>query len=271
MPVGKTKRFATFARDGFACRYCGQRPPDVILELDHIHPRAEGGTDDELNLITSCFDCNRGKRDKIISEVAPRPDADLEYLKLQQEIAEIRRYQEAKLVRDEAFSSLTETLNATWTESLTSEVMPADRQWRAWLNKYTPAQIETAIHKAVPMFLSGKLSRNKDWEFTNSARYVSGILKSIAAEEETATLVSEEQALDWIMNAEAPPIKVADAVLSALTVCLKSQAVPKWFLWATQELQDAADEQAKLYDEDPLLWEMEARKDKSKGVTGGDN
>ncbi len=35
--------------------------PDVILEVDHIKPVAEGGTNGMLNLITSCRDCNRGK------------------------------------------------------------------------------------------------------------------------------------------------------------------------------------------------------------------
>ena len=35
--------------------------PDVILEVDHIKPVAEGGKNEILNLITSCRDCNRGK------------------------------------------------------------------------------------------------------------------------------------------------------------------------------------------------------------------
>ena len=35
--------------------------PDIILDVDHLHPVAEGGDDDILNLITSCRDCNRGK------------------------------------------------------------------------------------------------------------------------------------------------------------------------------------------------------------------
>jgi len=42
--------------------------PDVILEVDHIKPVAEGGTNDMLNLITSCRDCNRGKGKTRISD-----------------------------------------------------------------------------------------------------------------------------------------------------------------------------------------------------------
>lgn len=54
-------RFRIFHRDGFTCQYCGRKPPDVILEVDHIRPVANGGANDEMNLVTSCADCNRGK------------------------------------------------------------------------------------------------------------------------------------------------------------------------------------------------------------------
>lgn len=60
-PLSKKIRFEVFKRDHFTCQYCGQMSPDVILEVDHIKPVAEGGTDDMTNLITSCRDCNRGK------------------------------------------------------------------------------------------------------------------------------------------------------------------------------------------------------------------
>lgn len=56
-----TIRFEVFKRDGFKCQYCGRTPPAVILEIDHINPRAEGGRDCIENYITACFDCNRGK------------------------------------------------------------------------------------------------------------------------------------------------------------------------------------------------------------------
>lgn len=60
-PISKKVRFEIFKRDKFTCQYCGKSAPDVILEVDHIKPVAEGGTNDFLNLITSCRDCNRGK------------------------------------------------------------------------------------------------------------------------------------------------------------------------------------------------------------------
>lgn len=61
LPLSKKTRFEVFKRDGFACMYCGKHPPDTLLEVDHVVPVAEGGTNDEENLVTACFDCNRGK------------------------------------------------------------------------------------------------------------------------------------------------------------------------------------------------------------------
>lgn len=60
-------RFDVFNRDGFRCRYCGRSVSEgIILEVDHVRPRADGGTDDLPNLVTACWDCNRGKSAKAV-------------------------------------------------------------------------------------------------------------------------------------------------------------------------------------------------------------
>lgn len=61
MALSVRTRFEVFKRDDFTCRYCGKKSPDVILEIDHIVPVVEGGTDDPMNLATSCWACNSGK------------------------------------------------------------------------------------------------------------------------------------------------------------------------------------------------------------------
>lgn len=61
MSLSKSLRFEIFKRDSFTCQYCGRQTPTAVLEVDHIIPKAEGGTDDPNNLITACRDCNRGK------------------------------------------------------------------------------------------------------------------------------------------------------------------------------------------------------------------
>jgi hypothetical protein len=59
--ISVKKRFEVFKRDNFTCQYCSAKPPTVPLEIDHIHPIAKGGDNSIENLITACFDCNRGK------------------------------------------------------------------------------------------------------------------------------------------------------------------------------------------------------------------
>lgn len=63
-----TVRFEIFKRDDFQCRYCGKRSPEAILEVDHVLPRASGGTDDYDNLVTACFECNRGKGARLLTQ-----------------------------------------------------------------------------------------------------------------------------------------------------------------------------------------------------------
>jgi len=67
--ISKKTRFEVFKRDSFLCQYCGNHPPLVTLEVDHINPIANGGDNSIDNLVTSCFDCNRGKSDNLLSSV----------------------------------------------------------------------------------------------------------------------------------------------------------------------------------------------------------
>ena len=67
-PISKKLRFEVFKRDSFTCQYCGRKAPDVILEVDHIKPVSDGGTNTILNLVTSCQECNRGKGKTSLTE-----------------------------------------------------------------------------------------------------------------------------------------------------------------------------------------------------------
>lgn len=69
--ISKKVRFDVFKRDAFTCQYCGAHPPSVVLEVDHIHPVAEGGDDAPENLITACFNCNRGKGAALLTVATP--------------------------------------------------------------------------------------------------------------------------------------------------------------------------------------------------------
>jgi hypothetical protein len=177
MAIGKSLRFEIFARDGFVCQYCGKRPPDTVLEVDHIHPVSKGGDDDPINLITSCFDCNRGKRAKVISEIAPRPDANLALLRVQQEIAEVQQYLKAKKKRDCHFAKVCDALRETWSQFLTTETVPHDRALVTWLKIYGPEEIECAIKIAAPFYMSNKYW-SEDKMFKALLPYIGAVLRN---------------------------------------------------------------------------------------------
>ena len=62
MPIAPKVRFGVFKRDEYRCCICGITASEgARLEIDHKVPLAKGGGDDEINLWTLCFDCNRGK------------------------------------------------------------------------------------------------------------------------------------------------------------------------------------------------------------------
>lgn len=60
-------RIRILERDRYTCVYCGRRPPEVMLEVDHVVPRVLGGLSDGTNLVTACRECNNGKRAGLIS------------------------------------------------------------------------------------------------------------------------------------------------------------------------------------------------------------
>jgi len=86
--LSKKVRFEVFKRDKFQCQYCGKKAPDVVLNVDHIDPVAKGGTNEVINLITSCFDCNQGKKARLLSD-----DTVIQKQRKQLEIIQERREQ----------------------------------------------------------------------------------------------------------------------------------------------------------------------------------
>ena len=82
IPIGKRLRFEIFKRDGFQCIYCGRKPPEVVLHCDHVIAVANGGSNAETNLVTSCQPCNAGKSDVPLGRV---PQTHLEGIELRKE------------------------------------------------------------------------------------------------------------------------------------------------------------------------------------------
>ena len=52
----KTREYI-LERDSHTCRYCGE----PALQVDHIIPRCQGGTEEHSNLVAACGPCNMSK------------------------------------------------------------------------------------------------------------------------------------------------------------------------------------------------------------------
>ena len=83
-------RAAILLRDGHICGWCGGK----ATEVDHIIPRYLGGEDDESNLISACWDCNRFRDRAAWAKAIDDPEA-MPLLKriedLRSEITELER------------------------------------------------------------------------------------------------------------------------------------------------------------------------------------
>lgn len=69
MPIDRATRFNVLTEAGFRCHYCGRGSREVVLEVDHVKPRSDGGTDHRSNLVAACFDCNRGKHATLVPPI----------------------------------------------------------------------------------------------------------------------------------------------------------------------------------------------------------
>lgn len=62
--ISGTLRYEVLKRAKFRCELCGVMDKDKALEVDHIVPRNNDGTDDISNLQALCYSCNAMKRDR---------------------------------------------------------------------------------------------------------------------------------------------------------------------------------------------------------------
>lgn len=138
-PLSKRARFEVFKRDGFACQYCGQHPPNVMLEVDHITPVAEGGGSEADNLVTACFNCNRGKA-YIPLSVVPKslPEKAAEVEEMEAQLAGYREVMQARADRIE---------DDMWT--IADELVPdasRDGMRRDWLQSIKTFNTRLSLH-----------------------------------------------------------------------------------------------------------------------------
>lgn len=154
--ITKKTRFEVFKRDSFTCQYCGAKAPDAILEIDHLNPVKHGGDNDLLNLITSCFVCNRGKSDRKLSD-----NSVVEKQRIQIEELNIRRQQLEMILewRDELQKDRNFELNKIhdyWREKFKPYDIVNPEEWFAsFVKKYNLIEILDCIDISYRQYFRG--------------------------------------------------------------------------------------------------------------------
>lgn len=171
----KRLRFEVFKRDGFTCQYCGAQPPDAVLVCDHIDPVALNGQTTIDNLITACEPCNQGKSDKSLGAVQKRPDADLLYLEMQQEVAELRRFQQAERERDELLNAIAEDMQQRWMDITDSDYPPKLAVFVQMLRRYSPEIVNESVLVTAKREADGQF---RTW--SDAIPYLWGVAKRIS-------------------------------------------------------------------------------------------
>lgn len=173
--ISKGTRFDVFHRDGFTCQYCGRRPPDILLEIDHIMPVAEGGSNAFDNLVTACSDCNLGKSAKLL-EHPPQIDTDMAWLETQQELLELKRYQLAIQEKRAIMTKVISSLQDIWQDYSGLDWAPHEDFIGRMLANYDPEIIESGFKAVAPKIAGGYVSMDT-W-----VNYLWATLKTIKAE-----------------------------------------------------------------------------------------
>ena len=66
--IPRDLRWSVLKRDGFMCRYCGAKPVERELRVDHITSVKDGGALTSMNnLVTACDPCNAGKGERSLT------------------------------------------------------------------------------------------------------------------------------------------------------------------------------------------------------------
>lgn len=143
----KKARFDVFKRDAFTCQYCGRTPPGVVLEVDHIHAVSKGGTDADHNLVTSCFDCNRGKSDGTLT--APPIDIKKRAELLTEKMAQVKAYDKLLRAQKAYVEEEVEFILITFWKRFDRHLKPtAESSIRGFLEKLPPVEVQEAMDLA---------------------------------------------------------------------------------------------------------------------------
>lgn len=189
-PISNKIRFEIFKRDSFTCQYCGKKAPGIVLEIDHITPVKHKGKNDILNLVTSCFECNSGKSDRLLAdntiiEIQRNQIDELQERKNQIEMMLKWKLELSNIVQDES-KKVIEYYNSKWEEFDLNEFSQKDV--RGLVKKYGAIKVIDMIDEC---YLKYGVPSNEKASFGYVLSKIKSTLKfnSLNKEEQAETLL----------------------------------------------------------------------------------
>ena len=166
-PISKKLRFEVFKRDSFTCQYCGAKAPDAVLHCDHIHPVAEGGKSEILNLVTACEGCNLGKGARMLDDrsVVERQVSQLAEIQERREQLEMLLEWRDALQREQ-LDVIEELGRRIYQKTKLGPNENGDRNLKRWVKNYGLAHVLHAVDIAFDSYLewAGDEPTNRSWE-----------------------------------------------------------------------------------------------------------
>ena len=165
--ISKKIRFEIFKRDSFTCQYCGQEAPKVVLNVDHINPVKNGGDNNILNLITSCFECNNGKRARLLDDnhvIKKQKQSLNELQERRSQIEMVAQWREDLLdVNDLKVNKLCDFILKGWNYKLDIE---NKRKLQTILNKFELSLVYDATERAFNHYSDTPCKDAKSYAFS---------------------------------------------------------------------------------------------------------
>ncbi|APT17173.1 HNH endonuclease [Staphylococcus epidermidis] len=218
-------RFEVFKRDNFTCQYCGKSAPEVVLNVDHIEPISEGGTNDLFNLITSCFECNNGKRDKKLDDKSELEKQHNELVILNERKKQIEQMMEWKKELKSFEKTQAEILKEYIEDALVTQITNEGlKNINSWFKKYSFEELINATDIAIEQYVDkpnelifSKIERIAYYtkypvpDYVKRSRYVIGILRN------RGLYFNENVVRELVKSWLEESLDIEDLILSAKT------------------------------------------------------
>lgn len=121
-----------------------------MLEVDHVLPRSEGGGDELENLLTACWDCNRGKGATVLDSSVTTLDLEEQTDLIREKERQIREYNLAKREQRERRNNEFAHAWNYWFELWDADTLPRyytpwESALRDWIDEIGLEEVEDAM------------------------------------------------------------------------------------------------------------------------------